>query len=288
MSTQDAKIRHVSDTALWVAFYRALESERPDALFKDELARLLVGERGQAIARAMKASSPYTRWSVIIRTVVIDRFIQRLAADGVELVLNLGAGMDTRPYRLNVAPGLRWIEVDYPNVIEHKAQVLAQAEPRVELERIALDLLNRAERQILFGRLSSEAKRVVVLTEGVIPYLSQEQMGLLADDLHEQSSFEYWIGEYYSPKIYRYIQTKKRMKQLKHAPFQFFPEDWFGFFKAHGWVAAEVQYLMEEGKKLNRLPPWPWWAHLMKWFIRKKARKEGARQMGYVVYKKGT
>src|SRR3954471_20699610 len=126
MTINDAKIRHVSDTALWVAHYRAAESERPDALFKDDLAKLLVGERGEAIARAMKASSPYTRWSVIIRTVVIDRLIQRLAADGVELVLNLGAGMDTRPYRLNVPPGLRWIKLDYPNVIEHKTQVLAQ------------------------------------------------------------------------------------------------------------------------------------------------------------------
>ena len=46
-------IRNVSDTALWVAIYRAMESERPDALFQDPYARRLGGERGQAIVEAL-------------------------------------------------------------------------------------------------------------------------------------------------------------------------------------------------------------------------------------------
>src|SRR5437773_1190282 len=42
-------IRSVSDTALWVAMYRAYESERADALFSDPYARRLAGPRGEAI-----------------------------------------------------------------------------------------------------------------------------------------------------------------------------------------------------------------------------------------------
>jgi hypothetical protein len=52
-----SSISHVADTALWVATYRALESERPDALFHDRMAGVLAGERGKNIAAGM----PYPR-----------------------------------------------------------------------------------------------------------------------------------------------------------------------------------------------------------------------------------
>ena len=48
----DALVRDISDTALWVAYYRAQETDRPDALFRDPFARALAGERGEKIAKA--------------------------------------------------------------------------------------------------------------------------------------------------------------------------------------------------------------------------------------------
>jgi O-methyltransferase involved in polyketide biosynthesis len=51
-----AEIRDVSDTAIWVAYYRARETERPDAMFRDPLARVLVGDRGEKIARSWAAT----------------------------------------------------------------------------------------------------------------------------------------------------------------------------------------------------------------------------------------
>src|ERR1044072_2913803 len=74
MATDDT-LEHVSDTALWVAYYRGEESERADALFRDPHARRLAGERGQRIAAAMGPTARYTRWTLVIRTVIIDRFI---------------------------------------------------------------------------------------------------------------------------------------------------------------------------------------------------------------------
>jgi O-methyltransferase involved in polyketide biosynthesis len=64
----DRTIGNVSDTALCTAVYRAEESERPDTLFKDSLARRLAGERGFHIARHM---SPHYRWVLSVRSVVI-------------------------------------------------------------------------------------------------------------------------------------------------------------------------------------------------------------------------
>lgn len=57
-----APIRHISDTALWVAVYRAQESERPDAVFRDPLARRLAGERGAQIAATMPFAQRHA-WS---------------------------------------------------------------------------------------------------------------------------------------------------------------------------------------------------------------------------------
>src|SRR5215218_10081906 len=60
-------IENVSDTARWVAYYRALETERPDALFRDPYARALAGARGAAIAAALPGGRA-AAWSLIVRT----------------------------------------------------------------------------------------------------------------------------------------------------------------------------------------------------------------------------
>lgn len=283
-ASADTDIQHVSDTAIWVAHYRARESERPDALFKDGLAQALVGSRGAAIAEGMKASFRYTQWSVVIRTVIIDRFIQKLVAEGVDTVINLGAGLDTRPYRLELPPSVRWVEVDYPSVIEHKERVLAAQTPKVGLERIALDLADLGQRRELFTRLGSQSRRALVLTEGVILYLTEDQVASLADDLHAQESFHFWIAEYFAPEMYRHFRTQERTQRLRNAPVQFLPADWFGLFRAHGWAPREVEYLPEESKKLGRRMPLPLWARLVLRLTPAKASEKHTRLAGYAVY----
>src|SRR5690348_3231199 len=113
------KIQDVSDTALWVATYRALESERPDALFKDPLAATLTGERGREIAKDMGLGVMMS-WIMVTRTVAIDRLVLQAIEMGAKTVLNLGAGLDTRPYRMKLPNDLRWIEVDFKNIIDLK------------------------------------------------------------------------------------------------------------------------------------------------------------------------
>ena len=102
----DSSISHVSDTALWVASIRAQEGQRTNPAFNDPMAAMLSGERGRAIARAMPRAA-LVEWGVIIRTSAIDRLINEALAAGVDTVLNLGAGLDCRPYPL--APSLRQI-----------------------------------------------------------------------------------------------------------------------------------------------------------------------------------
>ena len=123
-------IRNVSDTALWVAIYRAQETERPDALFNDPYARRLGGERGEAIARTM----PRGAWPMVVRTAVMDEIVLRCVQQGVATVLNLAAGLDARPYRLPLPESLRWLHVDLPDMVDYFRTQMAAEKPRCAIE----------------------------------------------------------------------------------------------------------------------------------------------------------
>jgi methyltransferase (TIGR00027 family) len=253
-----AEINDVTDTALWVAAYRAEESLRKDALFHDTFASLLVGEQGELIATRTQGSR-YTAWSVVIRTHIIDHFIMNLIPTGIDTVLNLGAGLDTRPYRLNLPSNLRWIEVDFPKIIDHKNEKLKDQTPRCQLERVQLDLSNAEIRDEFLSKISRESKNVLVITEGVIPYLSNEDARSLADALKKHHNFVHWITEYYSPEILKFLRTPKRLTQMRNAPFLFYPDNWFDFFKQSGWDIQDTKYFGVESEKLGRTPPTPGW-----------------------------
>src|SRR2546428_13774695 len=93
-------ITSVSDTAKWVAMYRAIESERPDALFRDPYARRLAGPAGERILASMPQGRRWA-WPMIGGTAGRDETAMRLVPQqGVDTVFNLAAGLDARAYGL--------------------------------------------------------------------------------------------------------------------------------------------------------------------------------------------
>jgi methyltransferase (TIGR00027 family) len=247
----DTLIENVSDTAFWIAHYRAVESARPDALFRDPLAALLAGEQGEKIARTMPMSF-MTEWVVAIRTHIIDGYIRTAIAQGIDTVVNLGAGLDTRPYRMDLPEAFHWIEVDYPRMIEFKESRLAREVPRCKLERVAVDLADRVSRQRLLADVDSRSKKLLILTEGVVTYLSVDEAGTLAKDLKATQHVYGWIVDYLSPYAMKWRQRGRLAQKTKNAPFKFKPADWFAFFLEHGWRVKEMRYLAEEGDRLKR------------------------------------
>ena len=277
------EIRDVSDTAIWVAYYRARESERPDAMFRDPLAKLLVGERGAQIARRFGARGRYTEWTLVTRTVLIDDFIREGIAGGVDAVLNLGAGLDTRPYRMELPASLRWVEADFPHMVAYKDRMLAAETPRCQLQRVGVDLADPEARRKFLSEVLPDAKQVLVLTEGVIPYLTEQQVADLARDLKSQPRFAFWIGEYFSPRIYGYLRFAARSRQMANAPFRFFPADWLGFFASNGWVEKEIRYGSHVAMRFKRRPPMPWWARIMIKFASPERIEQGMKYSGYML-----
>ncbi|MDA9523410.1 hypothetical protein XI06_24820 [Bradyrhizobium sp. CCBAU 11434] len=273
-------IQDVSDTALWVAVYRANETKRADALFHDPLADRLVGERGRYIESKMSRSH-YVSWSTVLKTHIIDNYCHELIDRGVDTVVNLGAGLDTRPYRLDLPSSLRWIEVDYPQIIRLKEQKLGSEKPKCHLERMEMDLTNVQSRRNFFRRVNGEAKKIAVLTEGVICYLTEAQVASLAKDLRGENNFRFWIADYFSPRIALYLLINK--EETKNAPYQFCPEDWFGFFAGVGWKAADIRYLGEESVRVGRRVPMLWWVKVVRLFVRKKVDGGALRTSAYVL-----
>src|SRR5262245_37777181 len=121
-------IRNVSDTAKWVAEYRAMETDRPDAIFRDPYARKLAGADGARIVASIPVGKAFA-WPMIVRTAVFDEIILDRVAAGIDLVLNLAAGLDARPWRLPLPANLRWVDVDLPEILGHKVETMRDESP---------------------------------------------------------------------------------------------------------------------------------------------------------------
>jgi methyltransferase (TIGR00027 family) len=256
-STSDTQaeplIRNVSDTARWVAVYRARETERPDAHFRDPFARRLAGDRGEQIARSMPLGRD-SDWSMITRTYLGDQFINEQVQQGVDMVINLAAGLDARPYRMQLPASLQWIEVDLPEILSYKEEILRDEKPLCSLERIRLDLSNGALRRELFAELGRRAKNALIITEGLLIYLNTADVAGLAKDLAVPPSFQSWILDIASPGLLRFL-AKRMAKQLTDAaPFKFAPPEGPDFFIPYGWKPVEVHSYLKNAARLKRLP----------------------------------
>src|SRR5881396_683242 len=261
-----------------------MESERPDALFRDPYARKLAGERGERILASLPKGRAWA-WPMIVRTAVLDELILRtIERDGVDTVLNLAAGLDTRPYRLPLPPALRWIEADFPDVIAYKQGQLNRERPVCVLERVGIDLTDAGRRRALFARIGTAARQALVVSEGLLIYLTPPQVAALASDLAAPASFNWWLIDIASPRLLKMMEkTWGRAVAAGNAPFQFAPAEGTAFFAPHGWREAEFRSTWEEALRLKRTMRLAWLWQLIGRLYPKRKREEARRFAGMVM-----
>jgi methyltransferase (TIGR00027 family) len=170
------------------------------------------------------------------------------------MVINLAAGLDTRPYRMELPPSLQWIEVDLPEILAHKEEILRGEKPVCALERIRLDLSDVPVRRELFARLGRQSRKALVISEGLVVYLSSDEVTLLAQALTAQPSFRSWILDMVSPKLLATLQKRMTSNLKEAAPFKFAPEEGPAFFAKFGWTVVEANSLLRVAARLHRLP----------------------------------
>ena len=254
MSETNSTVRSVSDTARWVAYFRALETRRPDALFRDPYAERLAGEHGFRIANTLADGNKH-EWAWVARTYLFDQFLAREIQQGATLVVNLAAGLDARPYRMQLPSHLQWVEVDLPEIIAYKEEILANEKPRCQLERVSLDLSDGPARRRLCEDLNRRATKVVVASEGLLIYFTPDEVASLARDLSSAPHFLNWVIDLASPGQLRLMQ-RSTGKQLSEAgaAFKFGPAEGANFFKPHGWEPIDVQGMLKTAAQFNRAP----------------------------------
>ena len=168
-------------TALQVAAERARESDRPDALFADPLAREMINhvedENGEEWSSA--GWSEVTRRQmgdyVAIRTSFIDEKMVSAAKDGLRQIVVLAAGMDGRGYRLDWPPGTRIYELDRPELQAFKHKVVSRAvlQPTADLVPVSGDL-DDDWLTLLQEAGFAVGRPTVWLLEGLLRYLTPQ------------------------------------------------------------------------------------------------------------------
>lgn len=278
------RIENVSDTARWVAVYRAMETARPDALFRDPFAARLAGEKGEAIVDSMKRGRQMA-WAMIVRTAVFDEIIEAQIRAGVDQVVNLAAGLDARPWRMKLPRDLRWVDVDLPGILDYKVETMRDETPVCRYEAIRADLRDEATRRDLFARLGAQSKRTLVVTEGLLIYLTREQVTALATDLHRPPTFHSWLIDLAHPRLLVIMQRYwGKTLGSANAPFQFAPPENTKFFEPLGWREVEFRSSGDEAQRLHREMRMMWlWRGLAR-LRSKKVREEFRRFSGIVLF----
>jgi methyltransferase (TIGR00027 family) len=276
-------IKNVSDTAKWVAEYRAMETDRPDAIFRDPYARKLAGTEGARIVDSMKQGRALA-WPMIVRTAVFDEIIMERVRGGVDLVLNLAAGLDARPWRLDLPATLRWVDVDLPGILGHKAEQMKDERPRCKYEAVMLDLADVPKRRALFTQLGAQSRKALVVSEGLLIYLEPEQVGELARDLHAQPSFRWWLLDLASPRLLKYSQRSwGKDLQRGNAPFKFAPAENTKFFEPFGWKEVVFRSTGDDARRLKREMRFMWFWRFVMTFYPKRVKEQFKRFAGNVL-----
>jgi len=193
MSPANAKITHVSDTALMVAACRAHETELEDAFVRDPFAARLAGERGAAILRALPHSNVVCL-GLAVRTRFVDQLLlEALRRYPITTVLSVGCGLDTRPWRLDLPSHLRWIEIDFSDVLDYKDRLMFGETPRCRRERLIVDLNNPTQRSAMYKAAGSAG--ALMITEGLLMYLPAATVEALAAESCRHSGIAHWISD---------------------------------------------------------------------------------------------
>lgn len=249
MPSDEGAITHVSDTALMVAACRAHEAELEDAFVRDPFAARLSGERGFAILREL----PYAnvmRIGLAIRTRFLDELLlEALGSHSITAVVSVGCGLDTRPWRLDLDKNLRWIEVDFAEILDYKDGLMQGEAPRCRRERLSVDVNDKLQRQLIFQSTSSES--ALMITEGLLMYLPARTVEALAAEAFNGSVVRHWISDITTSSFTRVLgggaDTTASIRHVQ-APDRLEGEQILETILSHGWtISAKRSYITDVG-----------------------------------------
>jgi O-methyltransferase involved in polyketide biosynthesis len=129
--------------------------------------------------------------------------------------------------------------------------------------------------------------KVLVIAEGLLIYLTREDVTSLAKHLHDYPAFSYWLMDLASPLlIKRLAKTWGKNLAQGNAPFRFAPPEGTAFFAPHGWKESEYRSMFEESIRLNRTFPFAKFWRMVGRLSPKKKQAEFQRMSGIVLFER--
>ena len=245
----------VGVTALAAAAMRAVEGHHAEPLVRDPYAAAFVKAAADQLPSPLPvtpeeaAADPGFPWFgmahyVAVRSRFFDDFFPAAAGAGLRQAVIVGAGLDTRTFRLDWMPGATVYEIDAPMVLAFKDSVLAGqgAGPRCDRRAVAADL--RADWPAALREAGFDpAAPTAWLAEGLFPYLTDEALAALLGHLHELSAPGSRITAEHVPadtsviegSLKREIASRasEKLTAIWIADQQFDPASWL---LGHGWT----------------------------------------------------
>lgn len=189
--------KDVGQTAIFVAWTRRAESQRPDALFQDPFAAAMLDllakspalESVAGAVRQMEDNQQKFPEYFAVRTRFFDDRIQAALRAGARQVVSLGSGFDGRPLRLACPPGTDWYEVDLPQVSTLKGALVTASglEPTCRRHDVAANLNSDWATPLRAAGFDPD-RPTVWLVEGLSYYLSEERLEELFTQLSSWSA----------------------------------------------------------------------------------------------------
>lgn len=172
-------MKPISKTAFYCCGVRMQDAESADPVCGDVYAKIFMNEGGLQIVDSFKDETGPNASNVARHRVIDDLLRDELAADPSTTVILIGAGFDSRAFRLD---GGRWIELDEPQVIEYKNERLPPSDAPNELHRVPIDFSTESLEEKL--EPYKTGGRVTIVIEGVFMYLDEVAIKQLLHTLH--------------------------------------------------------------------------------------------------------
>jgi len=248
MSSPD--MERVGSTGLWTAAIRARESVREDALFVDPLTAHLARSGGSSWIEHAHNSDPqgqeFASIGVVIRTRFFDDFLQQATQNTqIRQVVILATGMDTRAYRLSWPPHTTLFELDQPQVLASKEQLLASASATLNCQRRTIGVdLSQPWANVLQEASFDPGQPSVWLMEGFLQYLPPEAMLQIFDAITSLSTTGSQLGfDVVNQDMFTSPWTRTWVETLKQAgvPWRSFLDQPETTLAERGWQATVVQ-----------------------------------------------
>jgi methyltransferase (TIGR00027 family) len=239
----------ISDTAFYCCGVRMEDAKREHPVCNDRFAERFMDERARRIFEPFHSERMPNISNAVRCRIIDDALRQALEANPRTSIVTIGAGFDTRPYRL---AGGDWYEIDEPQIIDYKNSRLPVAESPNPLQRVPIEFAHTALASKLPAPLG--VRPVVVVIEGVFLYLEPETIEQIIATLQHTYPRHTLLCDLMTRRFFeRFGESVHRKLAAAGSRFSTKLRDPRALFTTRGYIESSFTPMLAEAARLGVL-----------------------------------